>query len=59
MKVRSDALDAEIWVVADDLPREECPAEAPIYRQSEVKILAQVSQDALVLVHATKTMFDA
>lgn len=59
VKVHSDVLDAEIWVVCDDLPREAWPTDAPVYTQKEVKILTQVGPDALAWVHATKTMFGA
>jgi len=58
VKVRSAALETEIWVVAYDLPREAWPTDgATVYTQEEVKLLVQVGTDTLAWVHATKTMF--
>jgi hypothetical protein len=59
VKIWSDVLQAELWVVADDLPKEEWPTEAPVYTQAEVKILAQVGPDTLAWIHATKQMVNA
>lgn len=59
VKVHSPLLDAEVWVVADDLPREAWPTDAPVYTQAEVKILQRVGTDTLAWVHATKTMLGA
>ena len=57
VKVWSTILDEAIWVVADDLPKEAWPADAPTYAHQEVKVLRQLGQDILAWVHATKQMF--
>jgi hypothetical protein len=57
--VRSDILDAEVWVVADDLPLVEWPMGTPVYTQAEVKILTEVGPDTLAWVHPVKEMFGA
>jgi hypothetical protein len=59
VKVWSGMLGEAIWVVADDLPDEAWPADAPVSTHQEVKILKQVGQDTLAWVHATKQMFGA
>lgn len=59
VKVHSAVLDAAIWVVADDLPREQWPADALVFTHGEAKILTQVGRDTLAWVHATKQMFGA
>jgi hypothetical protein len=59
VKVLSYILQAAVWVVADDLPRDEWPTDAPAYTQAEVKILKQVGADTLPWVHATRVMFGA
>src|SRR6266545_3634468 len=59
VKVWSDVLEAAVWVVADDLPREQWPTEAPVYTHQEVKQLMQVGPQALAWVHVTKAMFGA
>jgi len=57
VKVQSPVLDADVWVVSDDLPREQWPTDAPVYTHAEVKILTQVGPDTLAWVHATKELF--
>jgi hypothetical protein len=59
LKVWSTILDAAIWVVADDLPKEAWPEGALTYTHEEVKILRQIGQDTVAWVHATKQMFGA
>jgi len=59
VKVWSDSLGEAVWVVADNLPREEWPTDAPAYTQTEGKILCQVGPDTIQWVHATKQMFGA
>ncbi len=59
VKVWSDALEAAIWVIADDLPKQEWPTDAPVYTHQEVKQLIQVGPQALAWVHVTKAMFGA
>lgn len=60
VKVQSPVLDTAIWVVCDDLPREQWPQDgAAVYTQSEVKILTHVGQDTLAWVHPVKELFDA
>jgi hypothetical protein len=59
VKVWSVILCEVIWVVADDLPQEAWPGDAPAYTHQEVKVLQQIGQDTLAWVHATKQMFGA
>jgi TubC N-terminal docking domain len=59
IKVWSDALNEAMWVVADALPRNEWPTEAPVCTHTEVKILKDVGLDTWAWVHATKQMFGA
>lgn len=59
VKVQSPVLDTAVWVVADGLPRETWPTDAPVYRQRELKILQRVGTDTRAWVHVTKTMFHA
>jgi Zinc-finger of RNA-polymerase I-specific TFIIB, Rrn7 len=59
VKVWSEVLEAAIWVIADDLPREKWPADAPVYKESEVKLLMQTGPKNLEWVHVTKMMFAA
>jgi hypothetical protein len=59
VKVWSDALQHAIWVVADDLPRDEWPTDAPVYTRAEVKVLTRVGPDTVEWVHVTKQMFNA
>jgi hypothetical protein len=59
VKVWSAILGEAIWVVADDLPKEAWPGEAPAYTHQEVKILRQIGQTTLAWVHATKQLFGA
>jgi hypothetical protein len=59
VKVWSNVLQDAVWVVADDLPRDHWPTDAPVYTQAEVKILLQVGPRTLAWVHATKTIFNA
>jgi hypothetical protein len=59
VKVWSDMLGEAIWVVADDLPGDEWPTDAPVYTHAEVKQLLQVCPNTLAWVHATKQIFGA
>jgi len=59
VKVWSNVLHAEIWVVADDLPRDNWPQESIIYSHEEVRVLTKVGADTLALVHAVKELFNA
>jgi len=59
VKVHSELLGEALWVVADGLPREQWPTDAPAYTQAEVRLLRQVGPDALAWVHASKGMFGA
>jgi hypothetical protein len=59
VKVWSDILQAAVWVIADDLPRNERPTDAPVYTHSEVRVLKEVALDTLAWVHITKAMFNA
>jgi hypothetical protein len=59
VKVWSDALQQPIWVVADDLPRDEWPTDTLVYTHAEVKVLIQVGPDTVEWVHAAKQMFNA
>jgi hypothetical protein len=58
VKVWSPILDEAVWVVADDLPRDEWPTDARVYTHAEVRILTQVGQDTLTWVHAVKAAVD-
>ena len=55
-KVWSEILQAAVWVVADDLPQEAWPNDAPVYTHTEVKLLRQVGPDTLGWVQALKAM---
>jgi hypothetical protein len=57
VKVWSTVLRARLWVVADDLPREAWPTDAPVYTHAEVKILRQAGREGLASVHAAKALF--
>jgi hypothetical protein len=59
VKVWSDVLQQAIWVVADDLPCDEWPTDAPVYTRAEVKVLTRVGPDTVEWVHVTKQMFNA
>jgi hypothetical protein len=59
VKVWSPVLGEAVWVVADDLPRDEWPTDAPVYMQSEVKILTYVGSDTLAWVYQLKGLFGA
>jgi hypothetical protein len=59
VKVWSPVVNATVWVVADDLPREAWPTDAPVYTQAEVTMLRQSARDWLAWVHASKALFDA
>jgi hypothetical protein len=59
VKVWSDVVQAEIWVVADDLSRDEWPTDAPVYRHGEVRLLSCMGRDTLGWVHLVKILFDA
>jgi hypothetical protein len=53
VKIHSDILDALLWVVADDLPREQWPQEGtPVYTHHEVQMLRQAGPNMLQWVHA-------
>jgi TubC N-terminal docking domain len=54
IKAWSDILQEAIWVVVDDLSRDEWPADAPVYEYREVKILKEVGPGALSWVHLLK-----
>ena len=55
----SDILQEAIWVVVDDLPRDEWPIDPPVYQYREVKVLKEVGQDTLSWVHVLKEEFGA
>ncbi|MBI3329653.1 MAG: hypothetical protein HYZ81_23475 [Nitrospinae bacterium] len=57
-KIHSHVLAMDLWIVADDLPREARPRDAPVYTHAEVMILVQAGPDTLEWVHAVKTMFN-
>jgi hypothetical protein len=59
VKVWSDTLGEAVWVLVDDLPRDEWPTDAPVYTQAEVKILTHVGADTLAWVHPLKVLFGA
>jgi hypothetical protein len=59
VKVWSDVVHAEVWVVADDLPRDQWPTDAPVYRHMEVKLLSRAGRETLGWVHVVKWLFDA
>jgi hypothetical protein len=59
VKVWSDKLWGAVWVVVEDLPRNQRPTDAPVYTHGEVKILRGVGQEPLAWVHAIKRMFGA
>ena len=59
VKVWSDVVQAEVWVVADDLSPDKWPTDATVYRHAEVRLLIGMGQDKLELVHLVKTLFDA
>jgi hypothetical protein len=59
VKVWSGMLSEAIWVVADNLPRDEWPRETAVYTHAEVKWLRQVGPDTLEWVHASKQMLGA
>ena len=58
VKVHSDLLDTDLWVVADDLPRDQWPMDVPVYTHAEVMVLARAGPDTLEWMHAVKTMFN-
>jgi hypothetical protein len=57
--VWSDMLQARIWVVRDDLPREKWPQDGPVYTHGEVRILTKVGSDVLQWVNPVKEIFNA
>jgi hypothetical protein len=57
VKVWSTVLRTRVWVVADDLPREAWPTDAPVYTHAEVQILRQVGREGMVWVHAARNLF--
>jgi hypothetical protein len=59
VKVWSDILQAAVWVIADDLPKEEWPSDAPVYTHTEVTILQDIGPDMRAWVHAIKQRFGA
>ena len=59
VKVLSPILGEALWVVADDLPRDNWPTDASMYTHTEVKILQRFGPDTLAWVHATKALFNA
>jgi hypothetical protein len=59
VKVWSNLLEEALWVVADELPRDQRPTDAPVYSHTEVKILKAVTPKALAWVHLTKGIFMA
>lgn len=59
VKVWSAHLGEAVWVVADDLPQQEWPHDAPVYTQVEVRILRQMGPDTLAWVHTLKKLFRA
>jgi hypothetical protein len=59
VKVWSDVVLAEVWIVTDVLSRDEWPTDAPVYRHVEVRLLSRTGRDTLGWVHLVKTLFDA
>jgi hypothetical protein len=59
VKIWSDTLEAALWAVADDLPRDQWPQDAPVYTYREMQELRQTSPDVLQWVHITKEVFGA
>jgi hypothetical protein len=57
--VWSEVLGTALWVVADDLPQEQWPAEALVYQYAEVKLLTGRGPDVLGWVHLVKTLLNA
>lgn len=57
--VWSEILGAAIWVVVDDLPRDQWPTDDPVYEYAEVKRLIGRGADALRSVHLVKMVFAA
>jgi hypothetical protein len=57
VKVFSPCLDSALWVVADNLPCDAWPTDAPVYQHAEVKRLSGVGKDLLVGVHMVKELF--
>jgi hypothetical protein len=54
VEIWSDKLDAVLWVVADELPCDRWPGDAPVYTVSEVRRLQHQPADVLHWVHVTK-----
>src|SRR5919109_4490292 len=54
VKVFSPCLDSALWVVADDLPCDAWPTDAPVYQYAEVKRLSGAGKDLLAGVHMVK-----
>lgn len=60
VKVHSAVLDADVWVVANDLPRGQWPQDgAVVYTEAEVKVLLQVGPDTLRWVQWPKELLGA
>lgn len=59
VKVWSAILGEAVWVMADDLPRAAWPQDAPVYTQTEARLLAQVGPETLPWVQVLKTLFGA
>jgi hypothetical protein len=59
IKVWSDVVQAELWVIIDELPRNEWPTDAPVYRHAEVRLLTGLGPEVLAWAHLVKTLFKA
>jgi hypothetical protein len=59
VKVFSPCLDAALWAVADDVPCDAWPTDAPVYQYAEVKRLSGTGKDLLAGVHMVKELFAA
>jgi hypothetical protein len=59
VKVWSDVLNEAIWVIADELPQDERPTDAPVYTYGEIKILTEIGPEVLAWVHTVRQDFGA
>jgi hypothetical protein len=59
VKVFSPTLGEAVWVVTDEVPRDQWPRDALVYTHQEVKILSHVGPDTLKWVHPVKELFGA
>jgi hypothetical protein len=59
VKVWSDVPQAAVWMVRDDLPRNEWPHDGPVYTHREIRMLTKVGQDVLQWVNPVKEIFNA